>query len=78
MKLKKLSIMFLPLTLTLFSGCSQKEIVYVDREVVVKVPQKCIIKLPNGHIDESLNDSEKLVEILKYISQLHRNIGVCQ
>jgi hypothetical protein len=78
MKLKILSITFLLSILILFSGCSQKEIVYVDREVIVKVPQKCIIKLPNGHIDESLNDSEKLVEILKYISQLHRNIGVCQ
>lgn len=62
----------------LFSGCSQKEIQYVDREVIVKVPQKCIVELPNGHIDESLNDSEKLVEILKYISQLHKNIEVCR
>jgi hypothetical protein len=78
MKLKILSIMFLLSILILFSGCSQKEIVYVDREVIVKVPQKCIVELPNGHIDDSLNDSEKLVEILKYISQLHKNIGVCQ
>lgn len=78
MKLKILLIVFLALISILFSGCSQKEIQYVDREVIINVPQKCIIQLPNGYISESLNESEKLIEILKYISKLHKNIEVCR
>ena len=75
MKLKVLLTVFLLLTLT---ACSQKEIQYVDREVVVKVPQKCIVELPNGHIDERLNESEILVQLLKYTSELHRRVHKCQ
>lgn len=77
MKSKILSIVLPLLILISFSGCSPKTI-YVDREVIVKVPQKCEVELPNGYIDQDLNESEKFVEILKYISQLHKNIGVCQ
>ena len=75
MKLKALLTVFLALILT---ACSQKEIQYVDREVIVKVPQKCIVELPNGHIDESLNESKILVQLLKYISELHRRVDKCQ
>ena len=73
--LKVLLTVFLILTLT---ACSSKEIQYVDREVIVKVPQKCIVELPNGHIDESLNESQILIELLKYISELHRRVDKCQ
>lgn len=78
MKLKALLTVFLISISILFSGCSQKEIQYVDREVVVKVPQKCIVELPNGHIKEGLNESEILVQLLKYISELHKRIKKCQ
>lgn len=77
MKLKLLLIVLAALTLTLFSGCAAKEVVYVDKPYEVKVPVKCVVALPDGEINQSLNDSEKLVEVLKYISKLHKNIEVC-
>ena len=74
MNLKLLSIIPLVVILT---ACSPKT-VYVDRPVEVKVPVKCKVELPDGGVNESLNESQKYVEILKYISTLHKNIQRCE
>jgi len=77
MKLKLLLILLL--TLTLFSGCGCKpQIEYVKVPYEVKVPVKCVVELPDGEINESLNESEKYVEVLKYISALHKNVEGCK
>ena len=34
----------------LFAGCAQKDVVYVDRPVEVKVPVRCEIPLPEKPI----------------------------
>jgi len=74
MKSKTLLIVLLALTLT---ACSCKP-EYIQVPVEVKVPIKCKVELPDGEINESLNTSEKYVELLKYIANLHRNIERCQ
>ncbi|MBU1668496.1 hypothetical protein KKC13_08735 [bacterium] len=44
----------------------------------VKIPVKCVVELPDGEISESLNESEKYIEVLKYISALHKNVDGCK
>jgi hypothetical protein len=44
----------------------------------VKVPIKCVVELPDGEINQSLNESEKYIEVLKYISTLHKNVEGCK
>lgn len=78
MNSKVLLIVLLISISIVFSGCSQKEIVYVDKPYEVKVPVKCVVELPDGEINQSLNESEKYVEVLKYISKLHKNVEVCK
>ena len=72
--LKNLSIVLLALILT---ACST-DIQYIKVPYEVKVPVKCVVELPDGEINESLNTSEKYLEVLKYISKLHKNIEVCR
>jgi hypothetical protein len=77
MKSKVLSIVLVLSISILFSGCSCTT-EYIEVPVEVKVPVKCKVELPDGEINESLNESEKLVEMLKYIANLHRNIERCK
>jgi hypothetical protein len=77
MKLKLLLILLL--ILTLFSGCfCEPQIEYVKVPYEVKVPIKCVVELPDGEINQSLNESEKYIEVLKYISTLHKNVEGCK
>lgn len=72
--LKTLSILFVAL---LFSACSNKELVYVDRPVEVKVPVKC--NVPKTHCDfNKATDTEVVNTLRECIEELRRDIEVCQ
>lgn len=64
------------LLVLILTACSTTK--YIDVPVKVEVPVKCKVELPDGEINESLNVSEKYIEVLKYISKIHKNIKRCQ
>jgi hypothetical protein len=49
MNVKILKLLSIVCVALLFSACSNKELVYVDRQVEVKVPVKC--NVPKTHCD---------------------------
>ncbi len=72
--LKILSIVFVAL---LFSACSNKELVYVDRPVEVKVPVKC--NVPKTHCDfNKATDTEVITSLRTCIEDLRKSIEVCK
>ena len=72
--LKILSIIFVAL---LFSACSNKELVYVDRAVEVKVPVKC--NVPKTHCDfNKATDTEVVTSLRTCIEDLRESIEVCK
>lgn len=77
MNAKILKILLIISGLFLFSGCSQKEIVYVDREVEVKVPVKCIA--PKVECDfNKTTDTEVIQSLLICIKDLKKSNEVCK
>lgn len=77
MNAKILKILLIISGLFLFSGCSQKEIVYVDREVEVKVPAKCIA--PKVECDfNKTTDTEVIQSLLICIKDLKKSNEVCK
>lgn len=71
--LKLLSIVFVAL---LFSACSNKEVVYVDRPIEVKVPTKC--NVPVTHCDfNKPTDTEVVNSLRECIEELRKDIEVC-
>ena len=72
--LKILSILFVAL---LFSACSKKELVYVDRPVEVKVAVKCTI--PETHCNfNKATDTEVITSLRTCIEDLRQSIKVCK
>ena len=72
--LKILSILFVAL---LFSACSNKELVYVDRPVEVKVPVKC--NIPETHCNfNKTTDTEVITSLRACIEDLRKDIKVCK
>lgn len=77
MNAKILKILLIISGLFLFSGCAQKEIVYVDREVEVKVPVKCIA--PKVECDfNKTTDTEVIQSLLICIKDLKKSNEVCK
>ena len=72
--LKILSILFAAL---LFSACSNKELVYVDRPVEVKVPVKCNIPETHCNFNKS-TDTEVVTSLRTCIVDLRKSIVVCK
>lgn len=72
--LKILSILFAAL---LFSACSNKELVYVDRPVEVKVPVKCNIPETHCNFNKS-TDTEVVTSLRTCIEDLRNSIEVCK
>lgn len=46
MNAKILCLFLMIFVVMVFSGCTQKELVYVDRPVQVNIPTKCVIQIP--------------------------------
>ena len=71
--LKISSILFVAL---LFSACSNKELVYIDRPVEIKVPVKC--NIPETHCDfNKSTDTEVITSLRTCIEDLRQSIKVC-
>ena len=77
MRILKPSLMLLVTTILMLSisGCTPKTI-YVDREVIVKVPVKCIV--PNTPCDPRGNDGEVVVDLMECIIDLKKAQEVCR
>ena len=74
--LKPLSTLLGSMILMLsISGCVPKN-VYVDREVIVKVPVKCIV--PNTPCDPKGNDGEVVMSLMECIIDLKKAQEVCK
>ncbi|MFY4767445.1 hypothetical protein ACOTV5_02305 [Aliarcobacter butzleri] len=77
MNVQILKLLLILSVLLLFSGCSTKEVVYVDRPVEVKVPVKCIV--PETHCNfNKETDTEVLFSLRKCIEDLKKNSEVCK
>lgn len=77
MNVKILKILLIISGLFLFSGCSQKEIVYVDREVEVKVPVRCITPKVECNFKQ-VTDTEVIQSLLVCIKDLKKSNEVCK
>lgn len=62
----------------LFSGCSTKEKVYIDRPVEIKVPQKCDVPEVRCSWDKSISDTKLIEELVICVKNLREAIGVCK
>lgn len=63
--------MFVLLTLT---ACSNKELVYVDRPIYVKIPTKCDLTFINCDFNRE-SDSEVISSLIECIIDLKRVCG---
>lgn len=77
MNVQILKLLLILSVLVLFSGCSTKEVVYVDRPVEVKVPVKCIVPETHCNFDKE-TDTEVLFSLRKCIEDLKKNSEVCK
>ena len=76
MNAKILKILLIISGLFLFSGCSQKETVYIDRPVEVKVPVKCIAPKVECNFNQA-TDTEVIQSLLICIKDLKKSNEVC-
>lgn len=61
----------------LFSGCAEKEIIYRDVPIEVKVPTKCIV--PEVHCDfNKQTDTEVITSLRMCIKDLQQAINICK
>lgn len=71
--LKILSIMCVALS---FSACSNKELVYVDRPIEVKIPVKCEVPKVECNFNQT-TDTEVIQSLYICAKELKRSIEVC-
>jgi hypothetical protein len=77
MNVKILKLLLIVFVVLLFSGCAEKEIIYRDVPVEVKVPTKCII--PDTHCDfNKSTDTEVITSLRTCIEDFRKNSKVCQ
>lgn len=77
MNVKILKILLMIFAILLFSGCSEKQTLYVDRPVEVYIPTKCII--PETHCDfNKKTDTEVIFYMRTCIEDLRKSIKICQ
>lgn len=72
-----LKILLIASVLLLFSGCTQKQIVYVDRPVEVKIPVKCIIPITHCDFNKE-TDTEVITSLRTCVEDFRKNSKVCQ
>lgn len=72
-----LKILLIASVLLLFSGCTQKQIVYVDRPVEVKIPVKCIIPITHCDFNKE-TDTEVITSLRTCVEDFRKNSEVCQ
>lgn len=77
MNAKILKILLIISGLFLFSGCSQKEVVFVGREVEVKVPVKCITPKVECNFNQ-VTDTEVIQSLLVCIKDYKKSNEVCK
>lgn len=65
------------LCVTLITGCCEKEKVFVDRPVEVKVPVKCIVPDTNCSFDRNTS-TEVIASMLECIIDMKHNEKVCK
>ena len=70
-----LKMLLMSLVLLSFSGCAEK-IVYVDRPVEVKVPQKCVV--PEVHCEFTGTYTERVSKVEICIANFNKAIEVCR
>lgn len=68
-------MLLMSLVLLSFSGCAEK-IVYVDRPVEVKVPQKCVV--PEVHCEFTGTYTERVSKVEICIANFNKAIEVCR
>ena len=68
-------MLLMSLVLLSFSGCADK-IVYVDRPVEVKVPQKCVV--PEVHCEFTGTYTERVSKVEICIANFNKAIEVCR
>lgn len=77
MNVAMLKMLLMLFVLLLFSGCSTKEVVYVDRPVEVKVPVKCIVPETHCNFDKG-TDTEVITSLRTCIEDLKKASEVCK
>ena len=70
-----LKMLLMSLVLLSFSGCAEK-VVYVDRPVEVKVPQKCVV--PEVHCEFTGTYTERVSKVEICIAEFNKAIEVCK
>lgn len=70
-----LKMLLMSLVLLSFSGCAEK-VVYVDRPVEVKVPQKCVV--PEVHCEFTGTYTERIRKVEMCIAEFNKAIEVCR
>ena len=68
-------MLLMSLVLLSFSGCVEK-VVYVDRPVEVKVPQKCVV--PVVHCEFTGTYTERVSKVEMCITNFNKAIEVCR
>ena len=75
--MKILNLFLMIFVLMVISGCSDKEILYVDRPVEIKVPVSCVV--PETKCDfKKDTDTEVITSMLMCIEDLRKNSEVCK
>ena len=70
-----LKMLLMSLVLLSFSGCAEK-VVYVDRPVEVKIPQKCIT--PVVHCEFTGTYTERIRKAEMCITNFNKALEVCK
>ena len=68
-------MLLMSLVLLSFSGCAEK-VIYVDRPVEVKVPQKCVV--PDIHCEFTGTYTERVSKVEICIANFNKAIEVCR
>jgi len=77
MNVKILKTSLILFAILLFSGCCEKQMVYVDRPVEIKVPVSCVV--PETKCDfKKDTDTEVITSLLMCIEDLRKNSEVCK
>ncbi len=68
-------MLLMSLVLLSFSGCAEK-VLYVDRPVEIKVPQKCVV--PVVHCEFTGTYTERVSKVEICIANFNKAIEVCR
>lgn len=77
MNAKILKILLILFAIFLFNGCYEKQMVYVDRPVEIKVPVSCVIPETKCNFKKD-TDTEVITSLLICIEDFRKNSEVCK